>query len=33
MSLKVALQMDPVQNIDIDADSSFVIGLEALARG
>ena len=25
--------MDPVQNIDIDADSSFVIGLEALARG
>ncbi len=32
MSLKVALQMDPVQNIDIDADSSFVIGVEALAR-
>ena len=33
MSLKVALQMDPVENINIDADSSFVIGLEALARG
>ncbi len=33
MSLKVALQMDPVENIDIDADSSFVIGLEALSRG
>lgn len=33
MSLKVALQMDPVEGIDINADSSFVIGLEALARG
>ncbi len=33
MALKVALQMDPVENIDIDADSSFVIGTEALARG
>jgi len=33
MSLKVALQMDPVQNVDIDADSTFVIGLEAQNRG
>jgi len=33
MTLKVALQMDPVENIDIDADSTFVIGLEAQRRG
>lgn len=33
MSLKVALQMDPVQDVDIDADSTFVIGLEAQKRG
>ena len=33
MSLEVAIQMDPVEPIDIDADSSFVLGLEALARG
>jgi len=32
-SLKVALQMDPVETIDIDADSSFVLGLEAQRRG
>lgn len=33
MSLHVALQMDPPSQIDIDADSSFVLGLEALKRG
>ena len=33
MSLKVALQMDPVETLNIDADSTFVIGLEAQARG
>jgi len=33
MSLKVALQMDPITNVDIDADSTFVIGLEAQNRG
>ena len=33
MTLKVAMQMDPVQGINIDADSSFVIALEAQARG
>ncbi|TNE37846.1 MAG: glutathione synthase [Alphaproteobacteria bacterium] len=33
MSLKVAIQMDPVEGIDIDADSSFALGLEAEARG
>ncbi len=33
MSLAVALQMDPVEPIDINGDSSFVLGLEAQARG
>ena len=33
MPIKVALQMDPVENINIDGDSSFVIGLEAIKRG
>jgi len=33
MSLAVAIQMDPIQGINIDADSSFVLGLEALERG
>ena len=31
--LKVALQMDPIQDVDIEADSTFVIGLEAQRRG
>ena len=33
MSLAVAIQMDPIDNIDIDADSTFVLALEAAARG
>jgi glutathione synthase len=33
MSLKVALQMDFVDAVNIDADSTFVIGLEAEKRG
>ena len=33
MGLNVALQMDPIEPIDIDADSSFRIGEEAQARG
>ena len=33
MSLKVAIQMDPIGPIDIDADSTFHIGLEAQKRG
>ncbi len=33
MSLKVAIQMDPIESIDIDGDSTFVLGLEAQARG
>lgn len=33
MSLAVAIQMDPVETIDIDGDSTFVLGLEALRRG
>lgn len=31
--LRVAFQMDPIQNIRIDTDSTFALGLEALARG
>ncbi len=33
MSLTVALQMDPIGSININADSSFVMALEAQARG
>ena len=33
MALKVAIQMDPIGPINIDADSTFRIALEAQARG
>ncbi|UWP89553.1 glutathione synthase [Aliiroseovarius crassostreae] len=33
MSLKVALQMDPIDRVDIDADSTFRIAEEAQKRG
>ncbi|MBI2255836.1 MAG: glutathione synthase [Proteobacteria bacterium] len=33
MKLAVAIQMDPVETIDIDGDSSFVLGLAAQKRG
>lgn len=33
MVLKVAIQMDPIENIDFDGDSTFVLGLEAARRG
>jgi glutathione synthase len=33
MSLAVAIQMDPIERIDIDADSTFVLALEAQRRG
>jgi glutathione synthase len=33
MSLAVAIQMDPIEGIDIDADSTFALALEAQARG
>ena len=32
-TLKVAVQMDPIEGVDIDADSSFALMLEAQARG
>jgi glutathione synthase len=32
MSLAVAIQMDPLEGIDIDADSTFVLALEAQRR-
>jgi glutathione synthase len=33
MALTVAIQMDPIESINIDADSSFVLALEAQRRG
>ncbi|GAB4225536.1 MAG: glutathione synthase [Kiloniellaceae bacterium] len=33
MSLAVAIQMDPIEAIDIDGDSTFVLALEAQRRG
>ena len=33
MSLTVAIQMDPIESVDINGDSSFVLALEAQARG
>ncbi len=33
MSLKIAFQMDPIENVNIDGDSSFRLALEAQARG
>jgi glutathione synthase/RimK-type ligase-like ATP-grasp enzyme len=32
-ALRVAVQMDPIQSIDIDADSTFALMLEAQGRG
>ncbi|MBL1434942.1 MAG: glutathione synthase [Rhodobacteraceae bacterium] len=33
MSLKIAFQMDPIENVNIDGDSSFRLALEAQERG
>ncbi|HUA53066.1 MAG TPA: glutathione synthase [Candidatus Sulfotelmatobacter sp.] len=33
MTLRVAIQMDPIESVNIDADSTFVIALEARRRG
>src|ERR1700722_12785776 len=33
MGLGVAIQMDPIHTINIDADSTFALALEAQARG
>ena len=33
MSLTIAIQMDPLESIDINTDSTFVLALEAQARG
>ncbi|MDO5659086.1 MAG: glutathione synthase [Paracoccus sp. (in: a-proteobacteria)] len=33
MSLKIALQMDPIEAVSIDGDSTFRLGIEAEARG
>ena len=33
MGLRVAIQMDPMESVDIDADSTFALALEAQRRG
>jgi len=33
MALNVAIQMDPIESVDIDGDSTFVLALEAQRRG
>ncbi|GER01621.1 hypothetical protein JCM17845_22440 [Iodidimonas gelatinilytica] len=33
MGLNVAIQMDPIETVDINGDSSFALGLEAQRRG
>ena len=33
MSLAVAIQMDPIANININGDSTFALALEAQRRG
>ncbi len=33
MSLSVAIQMDHIRTVDMDSDSTFVLALEAEARG
>jgi glutathione synthase len=33
MSLAVGIQMDPIESVNIDADSTFALALEAEARG
>ena len=33
MVLSVAVQMDPIQSVDISGDSTFALMLEAQARG
>jgi len=33
MSLRTAIQMDPVHSININGDSTFALGLEAQSRG
>ena len=30
--LKIALQMDPLENLDLRGDTTFIIGLEAIKR-
>ena len=31
--LKIALQMDPLERLDLKGDSTFIIGIEAIKRG
>ena len=31
--LKIALQMDPLENLDLRGDTTFILGYEAIKRG
>ena len=31
--LKIGLQMDPLEKLDLKGDSTFILGLEAIKRG
>ena len=31
--LKIALQMDPLERLDLKGDTTFILGLEAIKRG
>ena len=31
--LKIALQMDPLEKLDLKGDTTFILGLEAIKRG
>ena len=33
MSLRIAIQMDPLETVDINADTTFALAEEAQARG
>ena len=32
-NLKIALQMDPLEKLDLKGDTTFILGLEAIKRG
>ena len=31
--IKIALQMDPLEKLDLKGDTTFILGLEAIKRG
>ena len=32
-TLKIAIQMDPLENLNLNGDTTFLLGLEAITRG